>query len=62
MKIFSAVTVGTNNNFDIWSVRILFCSSGIFILKLLRPASTWATGINSLLAHKAPAKVEFVSP
>jgi len=61
-KLSIAVCVGANNKLEMWSVSILFCSSGIAILKLLSPASTWATGINNLLAHNAPAKVEFVSP
>jgi ATP-binding cassette subfamily B protein len=38
-KFFTAVCVGQNRTLDIWSVSILFCSSGIAILKLLKPAS-----------------------
>ena len=47
---------------EIWSVSTLLISSGIRRLKLLRPASTCATGIWSLTAAMAPATVEFVSP
>ena len=47
-KFCFAVWVGQNNKSEILSEQILFISSGIFLLKLLNPASTWAKGIKSL--------------
>jgi len=38
------------------------CSSGMERSPLLKPASTWATGIPSFAAASAPPSVEFVSP
>ena len=45
-----------------WSVTIRLISSGIVRSKLRRPASMWATGISSLAAVSAAARVELTSP
>ena len=61
-KFLIACSVGQNNTELILSVRIRLISSGIFILYERSPASICATRICNLLAAKAPARVEFVSP
>ena len=61
-KFSTAIPVGHNSNVEILSDKILFTSSGIFILNERSPASTCTTGICNLTAAKAPAKVELVSP
>ena len=44
------------------SVTIRLTSSGMARSKLRRPASTWATGMCSLTAVRAQARVELTSP
>ena len=56
------ISVGAKRRVEMWSTSILLISSGIDMSKLLRPASTCATGICSLAAARAPARVVFVSP
>jgi len=56
-KLSTAVLVGYSNKSEIRSVKILFISSGIDILKDRNPASTCATFICNFLAAKAPAIV-----
>ncbi|CFW32283.1 Uncharacterised protein [Bordetella pertussis] len=57
-----ALSVGVNSQREMRSVRMRFTSSGMRRLNERRPASTWATGICSLTAASAPARVELVSP
>lgn len=58
----TAVTVGHRSSVAKWSVTTRLISSGMRRLKLRSPASTWATGIESFQAARAPASVELVSP
>ena len=53
---------GQNSRSARWSTRTRLISSGIRLLKLRSPASTWATGTCSLAAARPPASVELVSP
>ncbi len=61
-RFATAASVGANSSVDTWSVRTRLVSSGIARSKDRRPASTWATGMSSLAAASAPARVELVSP